>query len=77
MALRTSRPDEFHSEQKEEKPGKIKHGVGVTVLSDKYGAFNKTAFALNYAAHIPLFKDVYLSFGGSASFININFILFL
>lgn len=73
LALRTSRPNEFHSEQKEGEVGKFKHGVGFHVISDKYGAFNKNVVGVNYALHIPLKEDVYLSFGGSGSFNNAGF----
>ena len=39
LALRTSRPEAFHAEQKEAQLGKFKHGVGFHMISDKYGAF--------------------------------------
>ena len=73
LALRTSRPEAFHFEQSEGEVSKFKHGVGVHMISDNYGAFKKNTFGLNYALHIPLNDEVNISFGGSGSFNNIGF----
>ena len=73
LALRTSRPDAFHFEQTEADVSKYKHGVGVHLISDNYGAFKKNVFGVNYAIHIPLSDDVNISFGGSGSYNNVGF----
>ena len=41
-------------------------GVGITIFSDRYGAFSQTGITMSYAYHIP-FPNSQLSFGVSGS----------
>lgn len=73
LALRTSRPDAFHAEQKEAEPSNLKHGIGGYVLSDESGAFKNNLISLSYALHLKLTEDISVSFGANTGFHNMNF----
>ena len=53
--------------------GKVKHAVGMQVVGDSYGAFNNLSFAGMYAIHLPLSRDVNMSFGVKAGMSNHSF----
>ena len=54
--------------------GKIKHAVGAQVMIDEYGAFNNLSFGGMYAIHLPLSKDVNMSFGAKVGLSNHSFL---
>lgn len=56
-------------EDKEIKP-KFKHGVGGYFQSNKLDLFKQLEFNLNYAAHVPVFRQAYLSLGVSGGLAN-------
>jgi type IX secretion system PorP/SprF family membrane protein len=43
--------------------GKFKHAIGSQLFADQYGAFRKVQFSGTYAVHMPITKDINLSFG--------------
>lgn len=45
------------------KTGYLKHAVGGQLIADQYGAFRQIQFSGTYAIHIPLTKEMNLSFG--------------
>jgi type IX secretion system PorP/SprF family membrane protein len=45
----------------------LKHGVGGYIMTNKQGAYNQTEVAVNYAIHVPVFRNTYLALGVSPS----------
>lgn len=56
------------------KTGKFKHALGGQVIADQYGAFRKLSLSGTYAMHIPLSKEVNLSFGTKLGLSNSTFL---
>lgn len=54
--------------------GKFKHGVGGSLIYDSYGAFQRTSLSGTYAVHIPISKEINMSFGAKVAFSNNAFI---
>ena len=55
------------------KTGKLKHSVGMNVMMDKYGPFQRLNFNGAYAVHIPLSKSTNLAAGIGLGGANIGF----
>lgn len=47
----------------EVKTGKIKHAVGAQLIGDQFGAFRKINFSGTYAIHLPINRNMNISFG--------------
>jgi len=58
---------------KKGKAVKLKHAVGVSLNNAENGAFKRTDLQLTYALHLPIYNDIYLSFGLSAGMGNYGF----
>lgn len=43
--------------------GKIKHALGSQLIADQYGAFRRISFSETYAIHLPINRNVNISFG--------------
>ena len=54
--------------------GKLKHALGVQAVADSYGAFQNLQLAGMYAIHIPLSREVNMSFGAKLGFSNHSFL---
>ena len=54
--------------------GKFKHALGGQLLADQYGAFRKMQAAATYAIHLPVSKNVNLSFGARVGLSNNSFL---
>lgn len=55
-------------------PTSAQHVIGAAVYGDREGEFfNKTRLLARYALHLPLKKNVFLSFGTAFHLINYNF----
>lgn len=54
--------------------GKLKHAVGAQVVIDEYGAFQNLQFAGMYAIHVPLSREVNMSFGAKLGLSNHSFL---
>lgn len=54
--------------------GKLKHAIGGQVVLDEYGAFNNLQFSGTYAIHIPLSRNVNMSFGAKLGLSNHSFL---
>jgi len=54
--------------------GKLKHALGLQVVADEYGAFQNLQFAGMYAIHVPLSKEVNMSFGAKLGLSNHSFL---
>lgn len=54
--------------------GKMKHAIGGQVVLDEYGAFQNLQFAGMYALHIPLSREVNMSFGAKLGLSNHSFL---
>ena len=57
----------------DEKRTQLKHAIGGSMSSNELGAFKKNEISLTYAFHLPLFKEVYLSFGLTGGLNNYGF----
>ena len=74
LALRTSRPDQFHLENNEVAQTKIiSHGVGVHLVSDNFGAFASSSIVASYAVRKEFSSNVRLSIGANTSYNRIRF----
>lgn len=51
----------------------VKHALGGSVVSSEFGAFETNEAMLTYALHLPLYKDISLSFGLSGGLNNFGF----
>lgn len=71
-ALRGSETENLSTYKKGKNLSKpmVKHALGGKISSNEFGAFKKTEATLTYALHLPLFKDVSLSFGLSGGLNN-------
>lgn len=56
------------------KTGKVKHAIGGQFVADEYGAFRRMQFAGTYALHLPLSKNVNISFGTRIGVANNSFL---
>lgn len=54
--------------------GKFKHAVGGQFVADQYGAFRRMQLAGTYALHLPVSKNVNLSFGTRLGLSNNSFL---
>lgn len=52
---------------------RLKHAVGVMLNSSEFGAFKKSEISGTYALHLPITKEINLSFGLSAGLNNFGF----
>ncbi|MFT5666409.1 MAG: type IX secretion system PorP/SprF family membrane protein [Vicingaceae bacterium] len=55
------------------KRARLKHAAGVMLNTSEFGAFKKSEFAATYALHLPITREVSLSFGLSAGLNNFGF----
>lgn len=60
--LRISDPEAFRNIQSENKLLR-KHGVGGMITSRAFGPYESTTINLNYAYHLPVSRDLMMSFG--------------
>ncbi|MBD98821.1 MAG: hypothetical protein CMO34_03175 [Verrucomicrobia bacterium] len=51
----------------------VKHALGGSVVSSEFGAFESNEAMLTYALHLPIYKDISLSFGLSGGLNNFGF----
>ncbi len=72
LRISSSMKTRFYNVRKNLKPY-LKHAVGGQVNNSTFGAFKKTEGNLTYALHLPLNKDLYLSLGATAGFLNFGF----
>lgn len=73
-ALATSRTSSgLYSKNGKVRTIKLKHALGATVNNSENGAFKRTDAALTYSLHLPLYRDMYLSFGLSSGIGNYSF----
>lgn len=52
---------------------KLKHALGSSMSTNEFGAFKKNEIALTYALHLPIYKDISLSFGLTGGLNNFAF----
>ena len=52
---------------------KVKHALGLMLNSSEFGAFEKSEMSLTYAVHLPVTREISLSFGLSAGLNNFGF----
>jgi len=52
---------------------RLKHALGAKIASIENGAFRKSEGLVSYALHLPITRDLYLSFGLSAGMTNMGF----
>jgi type IX secretion system PorP/SprF family membrane protein len=56
------------------KTGQLKHALGGQLIADQYGAFRRMSFNATYAIHLPISKNINLSFGAKAGLSNHTFL---
>lgn len=64
---------ETYKEDKDASKPMLKHAVGASTSSNEFGAFQKTELMLTYAIHLPIHKNLSLSFGLSGGLNNYGF----
>ena len=73
-ALRGSNTDNsIYKKGKNLSRPRLKHALGGSMSTNEFGAFKKSEVTLTYAIHLPIYKDISLSFGLSSGLNNFGF----
>mgnify|MGYP000691720749 CR=1 FL=1 len=72
-ALRISSSSSIRGYNKRTRRPTIKHALGGTLNNNEFGAFKNSSIYLSYAFHLPVYKDLMLSFGASGGLSSYGF----
>lgn len=72
-ALRISSSSSIRGYNKRRRRPTIKHALGGTLNNNEFGAFKNSSIYVSYAFHLPVYKNMMLSFGASGGLSSYGF----